>query len=302
MAIPILRMWRSYFQETPHEGLGSSYERVVLNLKLGELCQRYHISTCLEVPVFGFTGLTGINSLGLARQGVHVTLVDDDEERLDMIRDCWSQAGQGFVGLCRQGFFPLPFEEKSFDFSWNFSALWFVADLQSFLGELTRVTKKAILICVPNTKGLGYLSQKYVSGAELRRFVKERHIVPRHITTCMASLRWNLVNAGFIDVPPWPDIGMTKEEFLQRLGLAFLVRNRQDKNSPALTIMNYYTGADPDFVAKMLRYYWFERKLPVLIKAIWAHHRYLLFARDGMSEQKDVFQTKTHCVANERAH
>lgn len=281
MAIPILRMWRSYFEESPHEGLGSSYERVVLNLKLESLRQRYHISTCLEAPVFGFTGLTGINSLGLAKQGVRVTLVDDDRERLRLIGNSWSQAGQGFTGLCQKDFYPLPLKDRSFDFSWNFSALWFVADLPPFLKELTRVTEKAILICVPNTRGMGYLSQKYFSGAELREFLNEQNIIPRRIIECMASLGWKLVEADFIDVPPWPDIGMTKEEFLKRLGLAFLVRNRQDTNSPPLTIMNYYTGTDPDFVAKMLRHYWFERKVPNFVKVIWAHHHYLLFEPMG---------------------
>lgn len=281
MAIPILRMWRTYFEESPHEGLGSSYERVVLNLKLESLRQRYHITTCLEAPVFGFTGLTGINSLGLAKEGVRVTLVDDDEERLRMVRDCWSQAGQGFAGLCQRGFYPLPVEDRSFDFSWNFSALWFVADLQPFLGELTRVTEKAILICVPNTRGMGYLSQKYFSGADLRGLLNEQNVMPRRITRCMASLGWELLEEDFIDAPPWPDIGMTKKEFLHRLGLGFLVRTPTRAIEPPLTIMNYYTGKDPAFPVRMLRYYWFERSVPRLIKAVWAHHRYLLFDRDG---------------------
>ena len=284
MAIPILRMWRSYFEGSPHEGLGSSYERVVLNFKLESLRQRYHISTCLEAPVFGFTGLTGINSLGLAKHGVQVTLVDDDEERLGMIRHSWSQVGQGFTGLCQKGFYPLPLEDRSFDFSWNFSALWFVGNLQPFLAELTRVTEKAIFICVPNTRGMGYLSQKYFSGAELRELLNEQNVMPGRVTRSMASLGWKLVEADFIDAPPWPDIGMTKEEFLNRLGLGFLVRTQVAAAEPPLTIMNYYSGQDPEFPGRMLRHYWFERRVPLPIKAVWAHHRYLLFDRDGTSE------------------
>jgi SAM-dependent methyltransferase len=277
MAIPILKTWRSYFEESPHEGLGSSYERVVLNRKLEDLRQRYSIRTCLEVPVFGFTGLTGINSLGLAKDGVQVTLVDDNDERLGLITGCWDQAGERFAGHCVRGFSPLPFERESFDFSWNFSALWFVTDLRLFLRELTRVTKKAILLCVPNRWGVGYLSQKYISGAELREFLMERHIIPHMITRSMEALGWDLVERDYIDAPPWPDIGMKKEEFFKLLGLRLLVRESTGSERQVLTIMSYYRGEDPEFPLRMLRHAWFERNAPQFVKALWAHHRFLLF-------------------------
>jgi len=278
MALPILKTWRSYFEQSPHEGLGSSYERVVLNLKLEQLRTRYGISTCLEAPVFGFTGLTGINSMGLARRGVRVTLVDDHRERLGLINSAWAQAGERFTGVCVQDFTALPFADKSFDLSWNFSAVWFVSDIQRLLEELTRVTRKVIFLCVPNRWGIGFFLDKYISVPELRGKLKEENFSPGKLNRHMNPLGWSLAESGYIDVPPWPDIGMKKEEFLKRLGLAFLVKNRQDKSSPPLTIMNYYMGTDPDFVARMLRHYWVERKLPMMIKTIWAHHRYLLFS------------------------
>ena len=65
MAIAILDRWRFYFDVNRAEGLGSSYERVVLNRKLDDIRQQYHISTVLEAPAFGFTGLSGINSMDL---------------------------------------------------------------------------------------------------------------------------------------------------------------------------------------------------------------------------------------------
>jgi SAM-dependent methyltransferase len=278
MALPILKTWRSYFEQSPHEGLGSSYERVVLNLKLEEVRTRYGISTCLEAPVFGFTGLTGINSMGLAKSGVQVTLVDDHRERLGLINDAWQQAGEKCTGVFVQDFTPLPFGDKSFDFSWNFSALWFVSDIQRLLEELARVTRKAILLCVPNRWGIGFFLDKYVSVPELRGELKEENVSPGELHRRMGSLGWSLAESGYIDVPPWPDIGMKKEDFLKLFGLGFLVADRTGANeiAPPLTIMNYYTGTDPDFPSRMLRYHWFEQKVPKLIKAIWGHHCYLL--------------------------
>jgi len=283
MAIPILKTWRTYFEESPHEGLGSSYERVVLNSRLELLQKRYGVSTCLEVPIFGFTGLSGINSLCLARSGVRVTLVDDHQERLCLIKGVWQEAGEKFNGVYAKDFTSLPFADKSFDLSWNFSALWFVSDIQAFLQELARVTQKVIFFGVPNRWGLGFFLDKYVSAPELQGELKEQNISPRTLTKNMGSLGWHLVERGYIDVPPWPDIGMKKEDFLKVFGLRFPMRHGTKKVDTSLTIMNYYKGVDPNFPARMWRYYWFEKRMPNILKTFWAHHRFLTFEPSGVS-------------------
>lgn len=277
MAIPILKTWRSYFDESPHEGLGSSYERVILNLKLEQLRNNYQITTCLEAPVFGFTGLSGINSLDLAKRGVRVTLVDNHQERLGLIENTWRQVEAKCDTVWVEEFASLPFGDKAFDMSWNFSAMWFVPDIRSFIKDLTRITRKAIFICVPNRLGMGFLSQKYISGADLRDELREECIIPRNILSVMGLFGWKLVERGYIDAPPWPDIGMKKEEFLKLFGLGGMLKKRAESPQQPLTIMDYYGGNDPEFPEKMLRYYWFEQKAPSFVKAIWAHHRYLLF-------------------------
>ena len=143
MAMPIIKTWRSYFEDSPHEGLGSSYERVILNLKLEQLRQDYLISSCLEAPVFGFTGLSGINSLDLAKKGVRITLVDNHRERLLLIEKAWRKGGEKCESIYVEKFAPLPFGDKAFDLSWNFSAMWFVSDMNSFLRELSSSRRSA---------------------------------------------------------------------------------------------------------------------------------------------------------------
>ncbi len=86
MAIPIINNWESYFHH-PDEGMGSSYERVILNDILLEIVKRYQIDSVLESPAFGFTGLSGINLMELARQGIRISLEDHDASRLELIRD-----------------------------------------------------------------------------------------------------------------------------------------------------------------------------------------------------------------------
>lgn len=279
MAIPILKIWKNYFVEDRNEGLGSSYERVVLNLKLEEIRKHYTIQSALEVPIFGFTGLSGINSMGLAKKHVSMHLIDNDRERLDLIQDVWNEANVTADFICQEKFEHLPFADTSIDFAWNFSAMWFLEDMETFLKELTRVISKVILICVPNRSGFGYLSQKYISGADLRKLLREDFIIPHNIITSLQKLGWKLIDGNYIDCPPWPDIGMAKEDFLKLMRMEWLLRffNKGGGEPAFYSIMDYYMGKNPNFEQEMLKYAWVEKYGPRFVKYFWAHHKYFLF-------------------------
>ncbi len=273
MAIPILHSWKNYF--TDHdEGLGSSYERIILNKKLASVCKHFRIRTVLEAPAFGFTGISGINSMGLAREGYSVSLIDHDRERIESIRKIWKETDLKSDIHFSKDYRKLPFSDENFDFSWNFSALWFVQDLSIFLKELTRVTSGAILLCVPNRNGIGYLSQKFLGKENLRKFLIEDNIIPGNFINIMKELGWMLLDKNYIDCPPWPDIGMPKEKFLEILKLEWLLKN---KTHQPVSIMDLYSGEDDNFEEQMLSYSRFEKNAPGFIKFFWAHHRYFLF-------------------------
>ena len=273
MAIPILKNWKKYFTNTD-EGLGSSYERIILNNKLESICKHFNISSVLETPSFGFTGLSGINSMGLAKNGKRITLIDNDKSRIELIEKIWSKMNIPLKIEYAKVFDSIPFSDSSFDLSWNFSALWFVDDLSDFLKELTRVTSQVILLTVPNRSGMGYISQKILGFKELKKHLKEENILPKNLKKEMKNNGWMLIDSNYIDCPPWPDIGMPKEKFLKIFGLSWLIKK---KEHIPMTIMDYYNDNDPDFPGKMMSYFWFEKKAPKLIKTFWAHHRYFLF-------------------------
>lgn len=275
MAIPILHFWRNYFTE-PDEGLGSSYERVIINRKLDAIRRHFGVESALESPSFGFTGLSGINSVDMAQRGCAVTLTDHDEERLELIRQVWSDLGLPLNAAFTPNYVSLPFDDNAFDMSWNFSALWFAEDLDAALAELSRVTRKVIVLCVPNRSGLGYISQKLQGAEDLAKLLHEEHIMPRRFIPAMRAQGWRLLDWSFIDCPPWPDIGMHKEKLLRKMGLGFLVKEQSEPKTP-LTIMDHYRGDDPGFPNAMLRHAWFERSAPDFIKRYWAHHRCYIF-------------------------
>jgi hypothetical protein len=275
MAIPILHFWRNYF-DNPDEGLGSSYERVIINNVLMEIITRFQVTSLLETPVFGFTGISGINSMQAAISGCKVRLLDDSRERAALISNLWDRCGLTCQMDVSEDFSKLEYNDKSFDLSWNFSAMWFVKDLELFLGELTRVTKKAILISVPNRYGLGYISQKMSGKEDLKRLLKEEHIIPERIIKTFSALGWKLLEQDYFDCPLWPDIGMPKAKFLSKFGLGFLLPEKDAVAEP-LTILDYYTGKKPEFAEEMMKYSLLEQYAPKVFKRFWAHHFYLLF-------------------------
>ncbi|MFZ0389376.1 MAG: methyltransferase domain-containing protein [Calditrichia bacterium] len=278
MAIPIINMWKDYFTVSRDEGLGSSYERIILNIILLKLCERLGIRTVLECPSFGFTGISGINSLGLAKKGRSVTIVDHNPERIELIKKIWHEADESAEFIYSDDYVELPFNDKQFDLSWNFAALWYVKDLNTFLSELSRISGKAVFLGVPNPSGLGFNLLKFFGKKHLQNGIHQEYMQPSNFIPIMEYLGWKLTEQDYFDIPPWPDIAMPKEKLLAKVGLSGFLNKQNEEKSP-LNIMDYYKGEKPEFEQDMLKYSWLENRASGPVKWLWAHHRYFIFER-----------------------
>ncbi|PKN78855.1 MAG: hypothetical protein CVU48_07140 [Candidatus Cloacimonetes bacterium HGW-Cloacimonetes-1] len=291
MAIPIINNWKKYYSNA-HEGRGSSYERVVINNTLKKMVEQFKIKSVLETPSFGFTGMSGINLMDLAKSGLQITLEDNDRERIENIRHIWEDIKLPVNISYNPDFATMQYPDNSFDMVWNFSAIWFVQDLNAYLSEISRVAAKMIVICVPNQFGLGYRLQKHNMTSSEEKGIQIRNIDPDQFVSRLYTLNWKLVQTSLIDCPPWPDIGMNIEDFLAKhcmlCKLYLYLKNKLNLPGsgsckipqPAtkiISILDYYNGNDPDFVRRMMRYSWLERYLPEFIAKYWAHHRYFIF-------------------------
>lgn len=277
MAIPILHFWENYFSE-PDEGLGSTYERFVINKVLLKVIKHFSVKNVLEAPSFGFTGLSGINSVILAQNNCQVALMDHDQNRLEKIEEVWNKLNLRFNPVFTTDYQTIPLDDRSIDMSWNFSALWFVSNIKTFLEELNRVTSRVIVLMVPNQSGLGYIHQKYTGKNDLKKYLKEENINPCLLKKLMKEMDWKLLDHQFIDCPPWPDIGMSKEKFLKKLNLDFLA-GKFEKKKECVSILNYYNGSQPEMIERFEKLEWLEKTAPFLFKKIWAHHQYMIFYR-----------------------
>ena len=281
----ICRNWQNYF-ETRHEGLGTTYERFVLHGYFRRIRNQYGVETVLEAPVFGMTGISGINSMWWAMQGSQVTMVDYSRERLDAIKEVWHEISLKARLVYDSGTFTsLTFEDREFDMSWNFAALNADLKLEGVLRELARVTRKVIFVCVPNRLNLFSLVCSMLEGEG--RFVQLRRMDSGIIQRIMRSNGWEMKDKGFLDMPPWPDIAMSKEDLFRKIGLKRYARHLKENitEENRICILDYYSGRKREMKREMCRYAFLEN-CPGPFKSIWAHHSYQIFT--PMNRSNDI--------------
>lgn len=272
--------WRKYLTDY-NEGLGLVYERFVLNDFLQKLRQRYDLHVVLEAPLYGMAGVSGINNVILAQQGVDVTLVDDNAERLAGVRRIWQEDLRLPVNLVQiraDQWGQLPFPNRSFDLTWQWAGLWYLQDPAGLLRELVRTSRDLVFVAMPNRIQVGYWLRKLVIDRDFFRRHDERWTEIDRIRQILESAGVEIIAEGVLDTPPWPDTVMPANEVLKRLG----VRSKQLEaqftgEGWRWSTMAYYLGEEPDLRDRVMKYAWLDHApLPWQVKAIWAHHRYLL--------------------------
>jgi hypothetical protein len=95
----------------------------------------------------------------------------------------------------------------------------------------------------------------------------------------------NFIEEGVLDVPPWPDTVMPASQVLRGLGIRSKKLDAQFTGAGwHWSTMDYYLGRRPELKATIDRFTFLEHTpLPWQIKAIWAHHRYVLGQVKSMS-------------------
>ncbi|MFN8495556.1 MAG: methyltransferase domain-containing protein [Caldilineaceae bacterium] len=272
--------WRKYLTDY-NEGLGLVYERFVLNDFLDNLRKRYNLQSILEAPLYGMAGVSGINDVIFAQNGANVTLVDDNAERIKGVRRIWQNDLRLPVNLVynppdRWG--QLPFADQSFDLTWEWAGLWYIQNPAGLLRELARTSRKLVFVAMPNNIQVGYWMRKLVIDREFFATHDESWTNIGRIRRILEMAGVEIIEQGVLDVPPWPDTVMPANEVLKRLGIRSKQLEEQFTGEGwRWSTMAYYLGQEPDLRERVIKYAWLDQAaLPWQMKAIWAHHRYLL--------------------------
>lgn len=276
--LPIIHNWPEYFI-TLDEGIGTTYERLILHRFFKLIKADFDINSVLEAPSFGMTGISGINSLWWAAQGTVTTIVDNDADRIEKIKNIWKSVNFPVKADYTNSFSKLPYADCSFDLVWNFAALWFVEDLSEFFKEMDRISKSLVFICIPNNMGLGYILRSLFTSKNIPDFYPG-NILPKKILSEAGRLNWKVIKKGFLDIPLWPDIPMKKEDLLKKAGLGFLIRGKKNQGQTAsvTNILDFFYGSKPDLERQYFKYAFLENA-PFPIKQLWGHHRYFIFKK-----------------------
>ncbi len=272
-------IWEKYLTDY-NEGLGLVYERFVLNDFLDNLRQRYALETVLEAPIYGMAGVTGINSVMLARSGCRVSLVDDIPERAQAVQRIWGELDltPDMHVIPPDSWGRLPFADNSFDMTWNWAALWYLPDAAALLRELVRTSRKLVFVAMPNSIQVGYWIRKHVIDKDFFDTIDERWVDIDRVRWTLRNEGVEIIASGVLDVPPWPDTVMPANEVLQRLGIrSKKLEDQFTGDSWEWNTMAYYLGQQPDLYDRVIKYAWLDHaRLPWQIKSVWAHHRWLL--------------------------
>ncbi len=275
-AVPEHR-WKKYLADY-NEGLGLVYERLVLNDYLERIASQHNIKSVLEAPLYGMAGVSGINSVALAQRGCTVTLVDENAERLAGVERIWGELNLNARFVHHRDFARLPFPDKSFDLAWEWAALWYLPNADALLRELARISRDLVFVAMPNRVQVGYLLRKYVLERDFVEYVDEAWANISRIQRVLGEAGVEFVDEGVLDVPPWPDTVMPAAQVLKQLGVKSKKLDAQfTGNNWNWNTMDYYTGKRSELRAQIERYMFLEHApLPWQVKAIWAHHRYVL--------------------------
>jgi SAM-dependent methyltransferase len=270
-------VWKKYLTDY-NEGLGLVYERFVLNDFLLQVKGKYGFANVLEAPLYGMAGVSGINSVALAKIRTPVTLCDDNAERLAGVERIWGELGLPASFVCVDDWSHLPFPDKSFEFVWNWAALWWLSDPAALLRELVRVSNKLVFVAVPNPVQVGYQMRKRIVEPEFVKDIDERWTDIARIRIHLEALDVDIIDQGVLDTPPWPDTVMPAAQLLQKVGIrSKKLAGKFSGEGWRWSTMDYYLGRDVDLYPRVMKYAWLERlPLPWRIKQVWSHHRWLL--------------------------
>ena len=261
--------------EELNEGLGTVYEKLMLNDLFEKLIKKYNIKSILEAPIWGMSGIPGMNSFIFSKKKLDVTLLDNNRDRINKIKEYWKHVNLNPKIDYVNDFSKLPLDDNSYDLVWNFSALWYHKNADKIVEELVRVSKNLVLISVTNRWQPGYFMRKFWLDKDFFKTINEEWTSATKIKKILKKNNIKIIDESVIDVPPFPDTCMPIGDLLKKLGIK--QKKSDKKNTWHWTTMKYYSGIDDELPKKIAKYTFIEKfPIPWQMKIIWSHHHYIL--------------------------
>lgn len=257
----------------PDEGIGTVYERIVIDEYFRKIQDRYKLKSVIESPADGVTGVPGINSLEFAKHGqARVVLCNPSQLMIDGARVVWEKKKlMDYVDFIKCEIDSLPLADDSFDLAWNYCMFERFSNPEIIVRELKRVSRKYVMVMTQNKNNLGTLvhwiyhrfndlewdhgSTKLMSMPAIKKVFKDNDL--------------EIIETGTIDTPPWLDtwdmpLRGELKGLLGRFGMKWEWKNEKQASGSA---------AD----SKLIKFsVWLEKNLPDWFAKSQTHHYYVL--------------------------
>lgn len=262
------------------EGYGTAYERYALNRFLQKLIKRFKIKSVLEIPANGVMGVPGIKSLIFAKNGCDVTLVNPSAKTMADIRRVWSALDLKAEFVVAD-YYSTQLPSKSYDMVWNFCVFEHLKDHFKLIQEMTRLTKKYVLVETQNIFNIGtpihslyhtLMRQPWDHGMRNKMNYQA-------VREDIIKNKLSIVEIDATDMPPWPDINMKLSEIRSKERIESDIEYRPSVQPKAIDeIIDIWSVAPPkDKTVDLFKlWYMLETNIPRFVRLLYAHHPYII--------------------------
>jgi hypothetical protein len=274
-------------------GLGTAYERVAIYRLFGRWIRDVPIVRAAEGPIDGMAGIPGLHLLGLAHQGVEVTVCLPDDEALARVRRLY--ANQGVADrLTTQKLAAEEIPAGSWDVLVSYNALPYVEDWRGYLARLLRADAHRFFVVVSNPVSYGtYLRrvQRALRREDATELFDAECTRPSAIEPELAR-HGRIVAHDYLDCPWWPDFLLPARQNLAgdlvRRARAIAGRRSNGDGEPARFVFDverypYFEG-QPGFADNMraIQLHPVFDRAPVPVARFFGHlHGYVVEKRAG---------------------
>lgn len=257
-------------QREGDEGLGTRYERMMVDRLLANLALRFGVRRALESPADGITGVPGANSLVL--DGILERPMTLTSPSLALVREAVKTWEGRAVAALAAPVSALPFSDRCFGLAWSFCMVEKLSRPVEYLKELARVSPGLVLVVAINRANLGNALHRWyhrIARAEWDHGRDDLTTLPG-LAEAFRRAGLEVLETGAVDVPPSIDTqDMPLKDDIQRVTALFGRRwewRLEGASAGRSRVLDCFS--------------WLEGNLPGWFKMLTAHHIYVLGRTD----------------------